>query len=437
MNSVQKTLSSLLVLAGVAFTAMPVLGTAASVEDGLKATIKGAFDFRTAIVDQNKRKGSEKKVSKNHNDFAFDTRAAIMAQLENKVGDVTYGGRITLVPTNKSSGSPSYNGSHLFVESAFGKVELGSAFDAATTMMVSGYDVAAALGDAWSSYAKFDTASMTSKGIEPEFATTNDYFFGSLLASNLDQINDTTEQSRKITYYTPKYNGFQFGVSYIPDSANIGIAKAKEQGIKPSVVEIEALNEVWVIDQNVKDAFALGLSYEHNISDGVDLKVAATGEFAKAAGKAIKKTYSTDKEQNKDLEKNFVSSHKLSNLKTYHIGANLTYGSFSYGLSYGTLGKSLTTAEYHKNGRNTHYYNAGVGYAQGPLGVSLSYFKSEQYKNKLDAVTLGTDYKLMPGLKPYAEITYFTKKGRPAYLTDEPKKKTKGTIALIGAKLTF
>ena len=49
-----KKLSSVLVLAGVACTAMPVLGSAANTENGLKATIKGAFDFRTAIVDQNK-----------------------------------------------------------------------------------------------------------------------------------------------------------------------------------------------------------------------------------------------------------------------------------------------------------------------------------------------------------------------------------------------
>ena len=124
-------------------------------------------------------------------------------------------------------------------------------------------------------------------------------------------------------------------------------------------------------------------------------------------------------------------------MKTYNIGAILNAGNFSYAASFGSLGKSLTTPEFHKVGRETTYYTGGVAYKQGPFTTSLTYFRSDQYKNTVDCVTIGTDYKLAPGFKPYAEISGFSLKGKPEYDRDLKKKKSRGTIALIGAKLSL
>ena len=77
-------------------------------------------------------------------------------------------------------------------------------------------------------------------------------------------------------------------------------------------------------------------------------------------------------------------------LRTYNIGAILTVGNFSYGGSFGSLGKSLTTPEFHKAGRKTDYYTGTVAYKQGPFAASVSYFKSNQFKNTVDAVSIGT-----------------------------------------------
>jgi hypothetical protein len=44
---------------------------------------------------------------------------------------------------------------------------------------------------------------------------------------------------------------------------------------------------------------------------------------------------------------------------------------------------------------------------------------------------------LAPGFKPYAEISGFSLKGKPEFYPDLQKKKTRGTVALIGAKLSL
>ena len=221
----------------------------------------------------------------------------------------------------------------------------------------------------------------------------------------------------------------------MPDSGNIGgagvIGNKSTGGI--STVQLSDVKDqhTMEINENVKDAFSAGVNYKYNISDGVDLKVGITGEYAKSASK-IKEFDKTSATPEKP-----IAQYKLSDLKTYNLGAALTYGNFGYSASYGTLGKSLTSKAYHKVGRDTKYYNGAVAYGQGPIKTSVSYFKSNCFKNTVDVVTLGTEYKMLPGLVPYAEVAYFQAKGKPVYYPDAPKKKIKGTIAIIGAKLKF
>ena len=116
-----------------------------------------------------------------------------------------------------------------------------------------------------------------------------------------------------------------------------------------------------------------GVALEQNLGDGIDLKVGITGEYGKAAGKAKKFARKDDE--------NPTGEFKLSNLRTFNIGAILNVGNFSSAGSFGSLGKSLTTPEFHKTGRKTSYYTGTVAYKQGPFAASISYFKSDQFKN--------------------------------------------------------
>jgi len=129
--------------------------------------------------------------------------------------------------------------------------------------------------------------------------------------------------------------------------------------------------------------------------------------------------------------------YKLHNLGTYNIGAELKVNNFKYNACYGSFEKSFFNKELHKAGLKTHYYNAGAAYKYNATTITLSYFGSAQFKNKVDSVKLNISHLLAPGLKPYVELHNYTLKGKPEFYSELKSRKVKGAVALIGIKLTI
>ena len=415
----------------------------------LTVKLKAYVDFEAASRNQSNLKDDEKNVSANRKQLAFYNSAAMLADISNEFNDITYGGKIALVTTAKRKGSSSYNGTHIYISSDFGRIEAGSPIKPASTMMVSGGSVAAGSSN-WDRYADFSVSSLKQDSkVGPSFATYAEFFLDSKLVTNLDDRKYSNEPARTIVYYTPKFElgsstKVQVGGSYTPDSSNTGADKHSKHSSGTDKRELSDADKATItgfptgqafhrfeIDRTVKDAFSGGVVVEQNLSDGVDVKVGFTGEYGKAAGKA--KLFET-KDSTTPIK---GGEYKLKDLRTYNIGAVLSVGNFSCGGAFGSLGKSLTSAEFHKTGRDTSYYSGTVAYKQGPFAASVSYFRSMQFKNSVDAITLGTDYMLAPGFKPYAEFSTFATKGRPEFRPDLKKQKSRGTVALIGAKLSL
>jgi len=401
----------------------------------LELKLSGFAHFQAGLRNQSKLDGDEKNVSSNRKNFAFFNEAGLMADASKEINDIRYGGKIVLVPTARRKGSPDYNGSHIYLMSDFGKIEAGSPIAPSSQMMIDGGTIAAATFDDWGRYADFSTKHlMQGSKVEPSFTTFAEFFLDSKLTTKLDTRTYSSEPARSVVYYTPNFSlgsstKLQIGVAYTPDSSNTGADNPSTNSSGEDIRKIETAGiDRFVIDRTVKDALSGGVTLEQNFADGIDAKLALTGEYGKSAGRA--KKFATANDTNPEL-------FKLSNLRTFNIGAILNVGNFSYAGSFGSLGKSLTSAEFHKTGRKTDYYSGTVAYKQGPFAASVSYFKSDQFKNTVDAVSVGTNYLLAPGFKPYAEISSFILKGRPEFRPDLSKKKTRGTVALIGAKLSL
>ncbi|MCC8398100.1 MAG: porin [Rickettsia endosymbiont of Labidopullus appendiculatus] len=412
--------------------------TPADAASDTEIKLEGYFDFQSGYRSQRKLSGTSKNVTDNKKNLGFYTDAAFMATVKQELNDMTAGAKIVLLPTTKPKLSAAYNGSHIFLETDYGKVELGSPHDAASNMSVGTGSTAVPLaGCGWSKFAVLDDDNMKYKGLKPDFDTSGNSTFH--MGSFGNEI-DKTEASRKVSYYTPEMQGFRFGISYIPDSANTGGNRSLKNlddkglsklGVGVTKVKVPGINggkdNQVIINQNVKDAVSAGISYKYEIIDDVSVKMAVTGEYGKPASKIIVL----------DPDDKVLSRNKLSNLAGYNLGAVFTYGNISCAASYGSLGKSLTSKTYHKVGRNTQHYKGAIAYGQGPMKTSVSYFRSLRYKNTIDTVSLGTQYLVTPGLLPYAEISYFQAKGRPVYFIEAPKTKTRGAVALIGARLKF
>jgi hypothetical protein len=395
----------------------PSFAMKANLSPDISVKLEGAFNFQSGFRRQ-KLTSTDNNISSFNKNVAFYSDAQIITKITNTSDQLTYGAYIALMPTSKVGRGFGYNGSHIFIINEFGKIEIGSPHDSASKLRISGGDVTAASG-CWDRYINLQGEHLKYKTLAPDFVTSEDYFFDSYTTS-LKQTNDGTESTRKISYFTPKMYGLQAGISYIPDSTNSGGAAFNT--ISTGITEIKLDDgRTITLNKHVKDAVSCGIAYEFDIVRELNVKIAISGEHGKAAG---------DMKISDDIK-----SYKFSHLKTYNIGAIFAYGGFSYGLSYGDLGKSLTNSQFYKTGRQTRYYNTALAFAQGPIKTSLAYFKSKQYSNDLNAITIGTEYKFAPGLVPYAEITYFRAKGRASYYDEAPHKKTKGTIAIIGAKL--
>lgn len=427
-----KVLNNLFLFACFVFTVC-TCGAFVRAESETKLKLEGLFHAQAGFRSQDNLNDNEKNVSSNKSGGALFTEATIAATIAQTVNGINYGAKLVLVPTTKMKLSSSYNGSHIFVESDYGKVELGSPIDAGSKMMIGAYDIAAATGDDWTKYAKFDGVSLLYRGLPPEFATVyGDGFFD--YKTSVKQVHDGAEPARVISYFSPKISGIQFGISYVPDTSNSG--GTSFEVANNSQVQTIAFSDATIkqvdFNSNVKDAVTGGISYENTISDGVDFKVSVNAQYANVSNSrntVAKVTYVDASTPQASL--------KLSNMRGYNIGGVLNYGNMSYNLAYASLGNNLTNAEYHKNGRDTSYYGGAVAYNQGPLKLSLSYFNSTKYKNKLNFISVGTQYKVLPGLAPYVEVSHFTGSGKPVFYPNADIKKIKGTIALIGAKLSF
>lgn len=390
----------------------------------------GAYTaFESGFSNQGKLKDTEKNISANKRGFAFYNDSAVFAAISNTTNDVTYGAKIVLVPTTKRKVNNDYNGSHLFLESDCGRIELGSPIPVARSMTINAGAIPTKYIKTSTEYLKQGTKST------PSFLTSEETILGDAITAGLDSATYSSEPPRTINYYTPKFDltdssKLQLGISYTPDSANTGIEKPSENstGVKKYAIEEPTIDR-FEIDRAVKDALTGGVVFEQKLTEEAELKLALTGEYGKSAGKIRKFANKDDKNP---LE------YKLSGLKAYNIGAELKVGDFKYNACYGSFGSSLTSKELQRAGNKSHYYNAGIAYTYNTATTtSLSYFASDKFKNKVDSVKLAVSHVLAPGLKPYAEIHAYTLKGKPEFYPNLKARKVKGTVALLGVKLSI
>ena len=421
--------ASVVLLAGLLASSTALAGDPLPVVSDLNIKLGAYAAFESGFSNQGKLKGSEKNISANKRGFAFYNDTALFAAISNTTDDITYGAKIILVPTTKRKVNKDYNGSYVFLEHEFGRIEAGSPIPAAKNMMISD-------GSIPTKYIKtgIDYLKQSTKAV-PSFLTSEGSFLGDQIIASMDSATYSSEPPRTINYYTPKFDltdssKIRLGISYTPDSANTGVEKPsdKSDGIKKYAVGEPTIDR-FEIDRSVKDAITSGIVLEQKLTEEAELKLALTGEYGKSAGK-IKKFANKD-DQN-------PLAYKLSDLKSYNIGGELKIGDFKYNACYSSFGNSLTTKELHKGNRKSQYYNAGIAYTYNKATTtSLSYFASEQFKNKVNSVKLAVSHILAPGLKPYAEIHAYTLKGKPEFYPNLKARKVKGTVALVGVKLSL
>lgn len=180
-----------------------------------------------------------------------------------------------------------------------------------------------------------------------------------------------TADDNTITYFSPRFLGFQIGASYTPslgdDNGNGG----------------EGNNAI--VDDNVREhALSAGLNFSRSFN-GIDVE----------AGAGIQHVDEPDED---------VAGRE--DIQIYNFGAAIGFGGF-------TVGGSIGVVDDQVGADDGHAWDAGVSYETGPWGVSaqvvLTEFEGDDPGNGDDeAITFGgaVAYALGPGIKTDFTVIY-------------------------------
>ena len=384
---------------------------------GLTVMVGGEFDFQYNSKSQDLEGTNVGDAGKRNDIFRNDTKINVTAA--GSTDSFDYGAVIELVgdnakdtsATTTAQGSEVTGGdkngdlgsrkSYLYLENdSFGRFEAGQNVGASSTLEVDASSIARATGGV-----DGDTLYNIVTG-----GTTGGTY---ITSPNLPTGDEETKagNANKVTYYTPRFSGLQFGVSFTPDTGDRGSAAGV--GTDSSTTDYG-------------NVFAGGLNFESDIADGVGLQASAIYE----TGTAEEGVTATTDDRN--------------DLNAYSLGLGFDFEGFSVAGNWADLGDSgqLTTATVNDE---SSYWSAGAAYENGPYGVSVTYLESTQGngtaatgtantgENEFNNIVVGADYQMAPGLVPYVEASFFEFENGSTNSAQD----SSGTSVLVGANLAF
>lgn len=361
-----------------------LLATAASAE-APKVTLGGFSNFQAGYTDD------DQDATARGLGFRNDNEVSVKVDGKTSKG-LGYGAQIDLeADTTTDADNQGLNASRTFtyLEGKFGRVELGDNKSVAATQRIDASTLAVATGGINGAWTYFVNGTPTAGATGTGFITTSKLVseHGSTTAFG----DESTYNATKVSYYTPKWKGLQFGASYTPDVDSRG------QSLARSSETLGGIGNVW----------DFGLSYDYQFSNGLKLGLAGTAELGDAETSATEDT------------------------EAYNVGALLGWKAFSVAASYGDWSDSDNTA-----GLDSDYWTLGAAYTTGPIGLSATYIDSTRETatgdNEFSNIVLGADYKLAPGLTPYAEVSFYDFDGSTgtAYSNE-------GTAVILGTQVAF
>ncbi len=198
--------------------------------------------------------------------------------------------------------------------------------------------------------------------------------------------------ANKVTYFTPRFGGFQLGVSYTP---NVDAVGGNRQTFGLNTDEDPGdYNHVFGAGANFVESF-----------NSLDIALFVGAEWA-------------------NLEED---SGDDDDFESYQGGLNIGFAGFTVGGSvhYNNQGE--------EGGDDTWFYDVGATYSTGPWTVGLTYARSrveEDTDDKRDLYEAGVSYALSPGVTITGAVQYMEEEFNEDNTSD-------GFGGVIGTKLSF
>lgn len=283
-------------------------------------------------------------------DFSYDADLILDGDITLDNG-LTFGGEINLEGgrAGDDGQTPEIDEYFLFVRGSFGDILIG-AQDSAGRRMHQGAPDVSLIGTVEGSPGGSAVAQhFPFIGTRSGIRYGSDYYAGTLGSTFIETHG--SDQLPRITYFTPRFAGFQLGTSYAGDGGQTA--------------------------PRLENLFDVGLNYAGSFG-GTQLNV--SGRWGTA----------TD------------SQNGPNDPTVWGVGLNLGFGGVTIGGSWAEINDSVTGIS---DGRS---YDVGAAYTTGPWSFSFTYFNGENIDNEhpvqfglkenLEVFNLGINYKLAKGV---------------------------------------
>lgn len=381
-------MNSKLLLGSTALVALLLSSGAQAADEGLTMKVTGFFQgfFQVGSFDGNGVNGFDSLRATTLDTWNGEIHFTAEATAAN---GLKYGFRVEL---EAASVADQIDESYLYLNSAYGNLRLGNDDG---------------VGNSLAYFIPTPTKS-ASLGIEDGNYIPNAPSGGTQLAA-FNSPNHYSNDASKIIYTTPRFSGFQFGVSYTPDFCED--ASCNNGGFEFDNGSQTGANQAG-------DAVELGVNYNNKFGD-----LGVTASF----------TFYTDSVE--------VDVPGRDGRQSYAAGAGFAYRGLSAGLNY------MHTDNYAPSGYTSFGFSeatldqvlVGLQYVVGPwaFGANYGYGKVEDAANvpgrddELQAGLVGLGYNLAPGLDIDAGVQYFD------WSSNAASREGNALVGLVGTSLRF
>ena len=235
--------------------------------------------------------------------------------------------------------------------------------------------------------------------------------------ANARAIGVFAVDANKLTYYTPRFFGLQFGASYTPYMARGGFTNAAATcGFLGGAGNAQFC-------PNAQNAFVNGVSLSVNyVNKFGDLGVAVSFGWDHAA-----------------YDRGIVFSPNFRDYNAFGGGAQISYAGFTVGGSFGWDNNGLVS------GNENLFWSAGLAYETGPWAVSFTYYGGSRRESiaalsgtggavgtdQMHLFIIGGTYAIGPGIKLAGGFYYEAASGQTQ------SERTDSWQFLIGTELRF
>ncbi|MBO6784423.1 MAG: porin, partial [Alphaproteobacteria bacterium] len=314
----KKTLLASSALVGASLIAAPAMAGTVGSKDAMSVSLSGTLWFAIALVDEDVSAGEGRGYKFKVNETEVHVKAENTAD-----NGIKYGVEIEL--NGGGSDGSAADESYAYLDSdQWGRLELGDNDDASNRMQLGSWNAHKGLGG------PFGGLGMLLTGWES--------LGGDNLVARADWQPLTSGDSTKMTYFTPRFAGFQLGASLTPDS-----------GVQAGTADLFGETDN---DGDFENTVGLGANYVGKF-DEVGIGLSVVGEFG-------------------DDESTSGSDQAQEDLEIWGIGGKVDFAGFTFGAHWRDYGDTnLTNAVANAGGDGGDQWSVGLGYQAGPWGVSV------------------------------------------------------------------